>query len=221
MLLGSSGYSAQLAGMLGLPYAFAHHFDIGTSISTLDAVAVYRQSFRPSRALDEPYTIVTAGVLAAETVERAEYLAAPARLAMLALRTGRRLELVSPAEAAQHPDLEVARAMPSNRIVGDARPRRRTSRRPCRAHAGGRGDDRDDDARLGGADRHHRDRGRHLGSVRRLRPLQRGIPVRHALVVVLLGGDDEIGEPWVGDVAGCGGEHHRRLRRWVEGDDLE
>jgi luciferase family oxidoreductase group 1 len=119
VLLGSSGYSAQLAGMLGLPYAFAHHFDIGTSISTLDAVAVYRQAFRPSPALDDPYTIVTAGVLAAETVERAEYLAAPARLAMLALRTGRRLTLVSPAEAARHPDLEAAMAMPSNRIVGD------------------------------------------------------------------------------------------------------
>ena len=39
---------------------------------------------------------------------------------MLALRTGRPLELVSPAEAARHPDLEAATAMPSNRIVGDA-----------------------------------------------------------------------------------------------------
>ena len=77
MLLGSSGYSAQLAGLLGLPYAFAHHFDVGTAISTLDAVALYRESFRPSPVLDEPYTIVTAGVLAAETVEHAEYLAAP------------------------------------------------------------------------------------------------------------------------------------------------
>ena len=119
VLLGSSEYSAQLAGILGLPYAFAHHFDIGTSISTLDAIALYRQSFRSSGAIDEPYTIVTAGVLAAETVERAEYLAAPARLAMLALRTGRRLSLISPEEAALHPDLGVATAMPSNRIVGD------------------------------------------------------------------------------------------------------
>ena len=48
VLLGSSEYSAQLAGILGLPYAFAHHFDIGTSISTLDAIALYRQSFRAS-----------------------------------------------------------------------------------------------------------------------------------------------------------------------------
>jgi luciferase family oxidoreductase group 1 len=120
VLLGSSGFSAQLAGLLGLPYAFAHHFDIGTAISTLDAVAIYRQAFRPSAARDEPYTIVTAGVLAAETVERAEHLAAPARLAMLALRTGRRVRLMSPEDAAVHPDLPTAVAMPSNRIVGDA-----------------------------------------------------------------------------------------------------
>ena len=42
VLLGSSGYSAQLAGLLGLPFAFAHHFDIGTSISTVDAADWYR-----------------------------------------------------------------------------------------------------------------------------------------------------------------------------------
>lgn len=120
VLLGSSGYSAQLAGLLGLRYAFAHHFDVGTAISTLDAVGLYHESFRPSPVLDEPYMIVTAGVLAAETTERAEYLAAPSQLAMLALRTGRRFALVSPEVAAAHPDLEAARSMPSNRIVGDA-----------------------------------------------------------------------------------------------------
>ncbi|MDF2733097.1 MAG: putative Monooxygenase [Desertimonas sp.] len=120
VLLGSSEYSAQLAGLLGLRYAFAHHFDVGTAISTLDAVAIYRSSFRPSAVLDEPYMIVTAGVLAAETVERAEYLAGPARLAMLSLRTGRRMQLLAPDEAAAHPDMAVAATMPSNRIVGDA-----------------------------------------------------------------------------------------------------
>ena len=120
VLLGSSGYSAQLAGLLGLPFAFAHHFDIGTSISTVDAAEWYRQSFAPSVTLDEPYFIVTAGVLAADTDDEAEHLAGPARLAMLAMRTGRRLTLLSPEQAAVHPDMEVARAMPSNRIVGDA-----------------------------------------------------------------------------------------------------
>ena len=120
VLLGSSGFSAQLAGLLGLRFAFAHHFDVGTAISTLDAVELYRDSFRPSASLPAPHTIVTAGVLAADTTEQAEYLAAPARLTMLALRTGRRLSLISPEDAAGHADLSAASAMPSNRIVGDA-----------------------------------------------------------------------------------------------------
>ncbi len=116
VLLGSSGYSAELAGRLGLGFAFAHHFDVP---GTLEAVAWYRQHFEPSPVLDEPYTIVTAGVLAADDAEQAEYLAGPARLAILGIRTGRRMPLLSPEDAARHPDLPLARSMPSNRIVGD------------------------------------------------------------------------------------------------------
>ena len=67
LLLGSSDFSAQLAGILGLPFAFAHHFDMG---GTLEAVEVYRSSFQPSPVLDEPHTIVSATVLAADTEER-------------------------------------------------------------------------------------------------------------------------------------------------------
>jgi luciferase family oxidoreductase group 1 len=117
VLLGSSGYSAELAGRLGLGFAFAHHFDVP---GTLEAVAWYRQHFEPSPALDEPYSIVTAGVLAADDAEQAEYLAGPARLAILGIRTGRRMPLMSPEDADRHPDLPLARSMPSNRIVGDA-----------------------------------------------------------------------------------------------------
>jgi luciferase family oxidoreductase group 1 len=116
VLLGSSGYSAELAGRLGLGFAFAHHFDVP---GTLDAVAWYREHFEPSPVLDEPYTIVTAGVLAADDAEQADYLAGPARLAILGIRTGRRMPLLSPEDAARHPDLPLARSMPSNRIVGD------------------------------------------------------------------------------------------------------
>jgi len=47
-LLGSSGYSAQLAGMLGLPFAYAHHFDTG---ATDVAVGIYHDHFTPSRLL--------------------------------------------------------------------------------------------------------------------------------------------------------------------------
>src|SRR5947209_4433885 len=54
-LLGSSGYSAQVAGMLGLPFSFAHHF---SAANTLPAIALYRRYFRPSAYLQEPYVMV-------------------------------------------------------------------------------------------------------------------------------------------------------------------
>src|SRR5690606_16437446 len=50
-LLGSSGYSAQVAGALGLPFSFAHHF---SAVNTVPALELYRSSFRPSAVLDEP-----------------------------------------------------------------------------------------------------------------------------------------------------------------------
>ncbi|WP_112718846.1 LLM class flavin-dependent oxidoreductase [Hyphomicrobiales bacterium] len=69
-LLGSSLYSAQLAAMLGLPYAFASHF---APDSLLDAIDIYRSKFQPSAVLDQPY--VMAGVMGsvAPTDEEAEY----------------------------------------------------------------------------------------------------------------------------------------------------
>jgi luciferase family oxidoreductase group 1 len=115
VLLGSSDYSATLAGQLGLPFAFAHHFDTGGTLLALD---LYRQHFTPSDALERPYAIVTASVLAAATDEDAAWLAAPGQLMTLALRTGRRVQMLSPQAAAAHPDLDIARQLPSNRIVG-------------------------------------------------------------------------------------------------------
>jgi luciferase family oxidoreductase group 1 len=116
ILLGSSGYSAQVAGQLGLGFGFAHHFDMG---GVVPACALYRDCFRPSPGLAEPYTLVTAGVLAADDAEQADHLAGPARLAILGIRTNRRTPLLPPDEAAVHPDMEVARSMPTNRIVDD------------------------------------------------------------------------------------------------------
>ncbi|MGZ4679583.1 MAG: LLM class flavin-dependent oxidoreductase [Ilumatobacteraceae bacterium] len=115
-LLGSSGYSAQLAGHLGLPFAFAHHFDTG---GTMQATELYRHTFRPSAVLDAPYMIVTANVLAADSKEDADWHAAPSRLAALGRRTGRFIRLPSPHDAAAHPDLEAANRLPSSRIVGE------------------------------------------------------------------------------------------------------
>lgn len=71
-LLGSSGYSAQLAGQLGLPFSFASHF---SPENTLGALKLYRRSFQPSDVLQEPYTMVGVNVIAAETDEEARFLA--------------------------------------------------------------------------------------------------------------------------------------------------
>jgi luciferase family oxidoreductase group 1 len=115
VLLGSSLYSAQLAGMLGLPFGFAHHFDMG---GTLDAVATYRQCFRPSVVLERPHTIVTANVLAAPTAEEATFLAGPGTLMRRWIRTGRRMAVPTPEAAAADPELPIARMDPTQRIVG-------------------------------------------------------------------------------------------------------
>ena len=117
ILLGSSGFSAQLAGVLGLPFTFANHFDTG---GTLEAAAIYREAFRPSPTLDEPDTIVSASVMAAPTTEEAEKLGAPSRLRKYGMRTGRFWSLVEPEEARAHPEWDKAAAMPSNAINGTA-----------------------------------------------------------------------------------------------------
>jgi luciferase family oxidoreductase group 1 len=67
-ILGSSLFGAQLAAMLGLPYAFASHF---APQALHDALAVYRERFTPSAQLAEPYAIAGVGVIAAETTDSA------------------------------------------------------------------------------------------------------------------------------------------------------
>ncbi|MGI8316363.1 LLM class flavin-dependent oxidoreductase [Halobacillus mangrovi] len=71
-LLGSSGFSAQLAGQLGLPFSFASHFSPNNTLGALD---LYRRTFTPSSILDEPYDMVGVNVIAADTDEEAERLA--------------------------------------------------------------------------------------------------------------------------------------------------
>ncbi len=106
-LLGSSGYSAQAAAVLGLPFAFAHHF---SPANTLPALAIYHQQFRPSHFLSEPYAMVAVAVVCAETDEQARYLAMPSALSFLRLRQGQPSQLPSPEEAAAHPYSEYERA---------------------------------------------------------------------------------------------------------------
>jgi luciferase family oxidoreductase group 1 len=106
-LLGSSGYSAQVAGALGIPFAFAHHF---MPQNTLPALDLYRKSFRPSAELEKPYSMIAAGVICADTDEHARFIAGASALSFLKLRTGRPGRVPTPEEAAAYPysDLEKA-----------------------------------------------------------------------------------------------------------------
>jgi luciferase family oxidoreductase group 1 len=118
-LLGSSGYSAQLAGLLGLPFSFAHHFAAG---NTGPAIAAYHDAFRPSADLAEPYLMLGVNVVCAETDERARWLAAPGVLAFLRLRSGRPGRYPTPEEAAEYrftpAEREAVRGWTSAHVVG-------------------------------------------------------------------------------------------------------
>lgn len=99
-LLGSSLYSAELAGLLGLPFGFAHHF---SGHHTLAALAKYRSSFRPGGLLERPYAMVTVQVVCADTDAEADRLALPSALSFLRLRQGNPGRLPTPGQAAAHP----------------------------------------------------------------------------------------------------------------------
>jgi luciferase family oxidoreductase group 1 len=118
-LLGSSDYSARAAGLLGLPFSFAHHFAAG---NTLPALEMYRRSFRSSDVLSEPYVMLGVSVVAADTDERAAYLAGSGKLAFLRLRSGRPGRYPTPEEAASYTftpaEKEAIRAWTSSQIVG-------------------------------------------------------------------------------------------------------
>ena len=143
-LLGSSDYSAHVAGVLGLPFSFAHHFASG---GTDAAVAAYRASFRPSEDLAEPYVMLGVSVVCAATDEHARWLAGSGQLAFVRLRSGRpgRLPVTRGGRRAR-----VQRARARDRPVVDVVARRRRSRtgaraaaRAGRAHGRRRADDHD------------------------------------------------------------------------------
>lgn len=92
-ILGSSLFGAQLAAYLGLPYAFASHF---APDMLEEAIATYRQTFRPSRWLARPYVMIAAGLCAAETDEEARYLRSSHVLAFARIRMGRPGKLPRP-----------------------------------------------------------------------------------------------------------------------------
>jgi luciferase family oxidoreductase group 1 len=92
-ILGSSLFGAQLAGMLGLPYAFASHF---APNALLPALQAYRQRFEPSAQLDKPYAMVGVNVIAADTDEEAHYLFTSAQQSFTNLFRGTRGKLLPP-----------------------------------------------------------------------------------------------------------------------------
>lgn len=92
-LLGSSLFSAQLAAMKGLPYAFASHF---APRFLHQAIELYRNMFRPSATLAKPYVMVGVPVVAAPTDEEAEFLATSTQQRVLGILTGQRGQLPAP-----------------------------------------------------------------------------------------------------------------------------
>ncbi len=92
-ILGSSLFGAQLAAMLGLPYAFASHF---APQQMMQAVELYRATFRPSPQLAKPYVMLGFNVIAADSDEQAQVLATSQQQAFVNLRSGRPTRLPPP-----------------------------------------------------------------------------------------------------------------------------
>jgi luciferase family oxidoreductase group 1 len=85
-ILGSSLFGAQLAAMLGLPYAFASHF---APEQMMQAIEIYRETFKPSAQLDKPYVMLGFNVFAADTDEEAQVRATSMQQSFVNLRSGR------------------------------------------------------------------------------------------------------------------------------------
>jgi luciferase family oxidoreductase group 1 len=92
-ILGSSLFGAQLAALLGLPFAFASHF---APAQMMDAIALYRSGFRPSAQLDQPYVMLGFNVFAADVQEDAELMATSMQQAFVNSRSGRPSRLPPP-----------------------------------------------------------------------------------------------------------------------------
>ena len=94
-ILGSSTWSAHFAAAIGKPYAFASHF---APADLLEALAIYRREFRPSKQLDRPHVMVGVPALAADTDERGEFLATSMYQRALGMVRNRRMPIPPPVE---------------------------------------------------------------------------------------------------------------------------
>jgi luciferase family oxidoreductase group 1 len=122
-ILGSSGYGAQLAAHLALPYCFAHFITDGHGAA--EALEVYRRSYRPSARHPTPYATICTWALAAETEAEAWHLFRTRELWRVARERGLLLPMVSPEEAAAYTytamDHATIARMRQGAIVGTAR----------------------------------------------------------------------------------------------------
>ncbi|MBO0950501.1 LLM class flavin-dependent oxidoreductase [Fibrella forsythiae] len=98
-ILGSSLFGAQLAAMLGLPFAFASHF---APDALMQALQVYRTQFKPSETLDKPYVMLGVNIVAADTDEEARRLFTSVQQQFINLRRGTPGQLPPPVD---RPDL--------------------------------------------------------------------------------------------------------------------
>lgn len=115
-MLGSTDGGARIAGSLGLPFVFAHHFNPHL---TEDALALYRSLFQPSASLAHPRVIVAAAALVGENDDEAARLVLPAGVAMLRLRQGRPQPIPTVAEAeALIPQLSPAQRAAVEEVTG-------------------------------------------------------------------------------------------------------
>ncbi len=92
-ILGSSLFGAQVAAALGLPYAFASHF---APEQMMQAIALYRSTFKPSAQLAKPYVMLGYNVFAADTEDEAQFLATSMQQAFVNLRSGHPKRLQPP-----------------------------------------------------------------------------------------------------------------------------
>ena len=118
-ILGSSLFGAQLAALLGLPYAFASHFAPEALLPALD---VYRSTFKPSEQLQEPYAMVGANVIVADDDEAAEWLFTSPQQSFTNILRGTRGRLPPPIDDIDSywtpPEQERASAMLRRSFVG-------------------------------------------------------------------------------------------------------
>ncbi len=94
-LLGSSGFSARLSAVKGLPFSFASHF---SPDYTLPALKIYRDNFQPTASMEKPYAMLGVNIVAADTDERAQYLATSQQQQFLSITRGQPSRLQPPVE---------------------------------------------------------------------------------------------------------------------------